>query len=410
MEPLNGQLALTHPLRELQKRADLVFFDGPLLSLFENKDGDPYFFIWADVDRDTNRWVVFRTASAGLSAFLNKNVTLRELVTHPSDGFLYVADLNAASDFGDVWIIPAAELPVAYLPASNSYYEFEPIAEQFDLQSLAERYRSPLLDLHLIKGKGVRFGTADVITLGSVLKSTGELAESVAIDLFGSRRGIQGLAREDARVYGQFEYITRKAASFSAILRPLATQVTLPDFADRTSEVIDVVLELISTSDNYEALKRVADKYQDSVLRHLEELVTDVQERDLALEVRWASPTQEEFKIARLDPVISGRILDNINRLEEDEAEGFWNQGAFLAVDIKLRTYRFLSQAGRESTGHFGVKLGYPLSHISFELEYRVFINRRFVKRTGQKRRRSLEVIGEVQPLEADGYSLDRVL
>ena len=177
------------------------------------------------------------------------------------------------------------------------------------------------------------------------------------------------------------------------------SQENLPGFTDKTTEVVDVIVGLLTTTPVYEGLKQAAERHQDTVIRHLEALVKDVQTRNVALDVRWASPGTGEIKSAAIDTSSSIKILENINRLEREESEGFWNQGVFLAVDIKLRSYRFQSSAGRESTGKFDPQLAYPLTHISFEREYRVYMNRRTVKVSGRSRPRVAETIGELEPL-----------
>ncbi|TAG74491.1 MAG: hypothetical protein EAZ23_06010 [Oscillatoriales cyanobacterium] len=46
----------------LRSIVHLEYFDGPLLSLFENEYGDSYLYSWCDVDNLYNRWLVFRVA------------------------------------------------------------------------------------------------------------------------------------------------------------------------------------------------------------------------------------------------------------------------------------------------------------------------------------------------------------
>jgi hypothetical protein len=396
VQQLHGQRLNIHPLSELIRRTDLVYFDGPLLSLFENRQGEPYLFLWADVDEDANRWIAFRVGRERLSSYLRKGITLRALLLGSPDGYVFVADMYGPSEYSHVLILRPEHLPSSYLPAQDSYYDFEPRHNDIDLIALAREYRSPLLDLHLLKGRGVQFGTADVITLGTMLRSTGELAESIAVSLFATSDPSAQAKNDDARSYGQFEFVTQKAASFSAILRPLNTQGNLAGFHDRTSEVVEALLQLVSHTPDYAGLKQAAMQHQDAVIRHLEAFAKEVQARDVGLEIRWAMPTSDAPNIARIDTYTSTKIVDNINRLEHEESTGFWVLGAFLAVDTKLRSYRFKSVAGRESTGHFDPKMNYPVTSISFRTEYRVYMNRRTVKVSGHRRPRVDETISEM--------------
>src|SRR2546426_10371294 len=99
METVQGQVVEIHPLAALEERADLVYYDGPVLALRESPSGDPYLQLWCDVGDNTNRWLVFRTAREQLTKYVDRHSTLRELVLAPPDGFLYLADVGEDLSF-----------------------------------------------------------------------------------------------------------------------------------------------------------------------------------------------------------------------------------------------------------------------------------------------------------------------
>jgi hypothetical protein len=399
MEAVRGQLLEVHPLGSLEKRADLVYYDGPVLALSEGPSGDPYLHLWCDVDDNTNRWLVFRVTREQLTRFVNRLVPLRQLVVSPPDGFLYLADVRNDLSYAAVQLVLPTALPDSYVPPADSNYQFDPVNTELDLGQLAKRYGTPLLNLHLRRGRGISFGSADIVTLGSLLETTGKLAEHIAVNLFTKRRGTEHLTADEAKVYGAFEYVTSKAASFSAIIRPVIQQANLPGFEDRTAQVVSVIMELLETTREFEGLKVAAGKYSDSVLRGLEHLLTQVEETAAQLDVEWVEPETNRASASFVDAHASRRILDNMNRLESEEAEGLWLEGTFTALDLKLRSYRFVASTGRESTGRFDSKIAYPLTHLSFEEKYRVYMTRKTQKLGGRKRLRIDEVIGQIQPL-----------
>lgn len=110
-----------------KKIADLIYFDGPLLSHYVSSKGDDYLFYWVDRDSLDNRWLVLRVSLASLQRYMAKELSLRELIENPNDGYLYCVDVDDTICYHDVVLVQPADLPDEYLPESDSYYAFEPI-------------------------------------------------------------------------------------------------------------------------------------------------------------------------------------------------------------------------------------------------------------------------------------------
>ena len=119
--------SIDYDFSSFRKIADLVYFDGPFLSHYVSNKGDDYLFYWVDRDDRDNRWLVLRVSLASLQKYIGKELTLRELIEHPNDGYLYVVDIDNSLAYHDVKLVQPAALPDDYLPESDSYYEFEPI-------------------------------------------------------------------------------------------------------------------------------------------------------------------------------------------------------------------------------------------------------------------------------------------
>lgn len=109
-----------------KKIADLVYFDGPFLSHYVSGKGDDYLFYWVDKDERDNRWLVLRINLADLQKYIDKELTLRELIAHPNDGYLYAVDIDNEIQYHNVKLVQPAALPEEYLPDTDSYYAFEP--------------------------------------------------------------------------------------------------------------------------------------------------------------------------------------------------------------------------------------------------------------------------------------------
>ena len=113
-----------------KKIADLIYFEGPLLSHYVSSKGDDYLFYWVDSDSSNNRWLVLRVSIANLQRYIAGDVSLRELIESPNDGYLYQVDVDDAVRYHDVLLVQPADLPNEYLPATDSYYAFEPIPSE----------------------------------------------------------------------------------------------------------------------------------------------------------------------------------------------------------------------------------------------------------------------------------------
>lgn len=107
--------------------ADLIFFEDPLLSHYVSSKGDDYLFYWVDRDQHDNRWLVLRVNIASLQKYMAKELSLRELIENPNDGYVYKVDINDSTNYHDVMLVQPEDLPEEYLPSADSYYEFEPI-------------------------------------------------------------------------------------------------------------------------------------------------------------------------------------------------------------------------------------------------------------------------------------------
>jgi hypothetical protein len=110
-----------------KKIADLIFFEGPLLSHYVSDKGDDYLFYWVDKDDNDNRWIVLRVNLQSLQKYMAKDMSLRELIENPNDGYLYLVDVDNQIRYHDVKLVQPSNLPTDYLPDTDSYYEFTPI-------------------------------------------------------------------------------------------------------------------------------------------------------------------------------------------------------------------------------------------------------------------------------------------
>jgi hypothetical protein len=118
---------IDYDFNSFRKIADLIYFEGPFLSHYVSNKGDDYLFYWVDRDDSDNRWIVLRVSLANLQKYIGKKITLRELIEHPNDGYLYTVDVNNDINYHNVKLVQPSTLPAEYLPETDSFYAFEPI-------------------------------------------------------------------------------------------------------------------------------------------------------------------------------------------------------------------------------------------------------------------------------------------
>lgn len=101
----------------LKKLGDLIYHEGPLLSLFTDL-GNMYLCRWVDCDESTNKWIFSSISSFELSQFYHKKLSLREYYQSCNE----LAQIEIDNLLNIKKICPIDSLPNEYLPKKNSYY------------------------------------------------------------------------------------------------------------------------------------------------------------------------------------------------------------------------------------------------------------------------------------------------
>lgn len=104
---------------------DLIYFEGPLLSLFKNGSGDSYLCYWCDVDENDNRWMILRLSKTNLKSYISKKLSLNHLILSPVDGFVYILDIGDDVQYNNIYLVLPENLPEQYVPETDSFYDFE---------------------------------------------------------------------------------------------------------------------------------------------------------------------------------------------------------------------------------------------------------------------------------------------
>ena len=134
---------------------DLLNYEGPILSHFVSENNEDFLFFWVESDEKYNRWLVYKTNHDFLIQFFKQQITHQDLIRATVDGFVYLIDMDDDLDYKNIIITPIEELPTAYLPSIESYYDsenYEDYAAQLKIY----------LDLHL--SRIIKFKASDKLS------------------------------------------------------------------------------------------------------------------------------------------------------------------------------------------------------------------------------------------------------
>jgi hypothetical protein len=99
MKELNGY-ALPFDFSKLTKKVDLIEMDGPLLSLYQNEQGECFLFYWVDADEQSNRWMLIRV----------------------QPDILWFSDRDASGEWHHTRCMEASSIPEDYLPEPDAVH------------------------------------------------------------------------------------------------------------------------------------------------------------------------------------------------------------------------------------------------------------------------------------------------
>lgn len=120
LQGIEGRLSIN----DLTKVSDLIYFDGPLLSHYVHKSGENYLSYWVDCDDKFQRWLVFKVGITSLQQYVDKRLSLFNVISQLDDGFVYLIDIDECGNATQPTIIFLDQLPDDYFPYEDSYYDF----------------------------------------------------------------------------------------------------------------------------------------------------------------------------------------------------------------------------------------------------------------------------------------------
>lgn len=117
--PIRGENIGGHAFPNYVWNADLIYFDGPFLSLYTKENGGDAFFFWLDTDGKKHRWAVVDVARSQLVEYLNAELSLQAILDSVES--LFVFESTATGRRSNIKLLKPAALPSSYRPKSQSF-------------------------------------------------------------------------------------------------------------------------------------------------------------------------------------------------------------------------------------------------------------------------------------------------
>lgn len=100
---------------------DILYFEGPLLSLLKASTSQDYFYYHVDQSSKLVRWLAISVSRRDIDLYITRKRSLRWLVKRHDD--VAVVDMNADGEVVNVVVCDLDDLPSAYLPPRQSMFD-----------------------------------------------------------------------------------------------------------------------------------------------------------------------------------------------------------------------------------------------------------------------------------------------
>ena len=405
MKTIKGIPTIFNPNR-LSKVSDLIYFDGPFLSHFISEKGDNYLYYWVDADEEYNRWLLIRTDIFTIQNYLERKISLFDVISNPNDGYLFQVDIDSDINYHNLLLVNPTDLPEDYLPSKDAFYDFEP-SDNVDLASISQKYNSGILELH-IAGVNVKYGSMPFHTFTSLLpkvedirkemasKYTKAIKESESYNALS--RDKQKNIKDELLLNTQYEYMYSMAGSVRVILKPVSNQISFGEtYADSFA---DEFIGILKSGYNKECIVKFSDTYGEDAIKKYSELIAYLEEEKLSLGAKWFNVNSNIYYQENINAKDTSSILSNLSDFEFNDVEKIEEIGKFYSLNVKSGAYSFeASEEDFKSTGFLDANRKEMAYSIFFNKKYKVTIERKSAKQLGGKEKIK-DVITSFYPVE----------
>lgn len=362
--------------------SDLIYYDGPLLSHFVSKTGKDYLFYWVDIDEKFNRWMFFRVTPTVIQSYLDKKLSLREIICGLEEGFVSFVEIDDEANFLNTKIVKISSIPEEYLPSSQSYYCFE----KYDyncLDSVSKELKSGVLELH-IEGNGVGYGSISLRKLSKILPQFEAMRKDLAAGF--NKRCLENFSKKtngetkksrfySLKQYTDFDVHYMMAGSARLILKPKSKYIASCISDDERDLFAREFIKVINSGFNSEEVNNISKIYGENLIQKYSEFVDLLNEEQLGVKFTWCNAFLNKTYSSKIDKgqvsfvrsVLQSFVLNDDSDEEED--------GFFTSLNVKTGSFTFETGEHRTIEGRFDDSIMNNIHTVSFCSKYSVTIN-----------------------------------
>lgn len=395
------------PISGLSKIGDLVYYDGPITSVFSSKHNEAYIYDWVDSNDEVNRWLVYQINISALKMFIEGKLSHLNFI-YSAQNSVFIVDIDNECNIKKCKISNLNAIPSDYLPEKEVFFDEElcpdkeTIFTHFKLDEIdvdinniksneiiveSEKIESEITNLHLNLSDKVSFGHIETATLGKILTKYQELSNSIALCLFhkpiyddnGKLNYKSKQEQTDILKSVNTEFAFSKAASFSAFLVPKVkiVQENLFNTKTKIQLVFENLLELFKIDENNEQFEIIKNKYNKRVLKSFKDLLSEIRNDNLNIDFNWADYHTKQAMSKNIDKFKAIKVLKFLSDEFLNEPEKIIRKGYFKAIDRTNSAFKFVSiNEDVLYRGKFSQELTLELYKLNFEDEYEIEIKR----------------------------------
>jgi hypothetical protein len=391
----------------------LLFHELIATSIYSSIDDRIIIKEWIDCSNDgaIDRYFYYTTSRTKLKDFLAGRLSHLEFIDSADRGFLFFEDLSDQSVI-ERSLVSVNDFPVDYKPDSTFYLkkeeivDYKKIYDYFYLDSVDDRLlhkekveiianndKAETYDLHVEKGFGVDHGTIESSSLARLLGSFDSFYKEVSLDsIKGKDRGKiyftkKNKSPDKVKLRELCSTIVYRsiAASFSILIKPMATSLSVYNDASMTEPVAINLFSLINSSVNRESLNEEVIKFSSFTLAAFEEFIKIIHEQNLSIDFNWFNPTSNNRRDFSFNYDNSSSILHNIKSLNTISDDTVTKKGKFRAINLNNGSFLFVSEDGQEFSGMFDKDKKEGLYIINFVNIFQTTIRTTVQKMPGKK-------------------------
>jgi len=112
-------------IQDITKLFDLEYFDGPLLSLFADADGDFFLYKWYDLTINSHQWLAFKVKYTTIQKYLNGTSSEYEILNDQTPKTFYLIEFSEKGKPNIVKTIPQQTILKEYNGLKSIFFKPE---------------------------------------------------------------------------------------------------------------------------------------------------------------------------------------------------------------------------------------------------------------------------------------------